>query len=143
MNVRPRVSRRRFVGGVAAAVGALGLAPGTHLFAQAPTQGQRRGMGGPTAEEYDAFAKLANNENNYGPPPAVMKAMTDVWRYSNRYGYPDGGIVQAIAEHHGVKPENVLLGAGSGEILQVVAWTFLQGSKKVVGCDPTYASVYS
>jgi histidinol-phosphate aminotransferase len=117
----------------------LGLTSGAELFAQGG-QGQRRG--GPTTEEYDAFAKLANNENNYGPPKSVMDAMTSVWRYSNRYGYPDGNIVQAIADHHGVKPENVLLGAGSGEILQVVGLTFLHGNKKVVGCDPTYASVY-
>ena len=144
MNVRQRVSRRRFVGGVAAAAGALGLTSGTELFAQGgqPQGGQGQRRGGPTTDEYDAFAKLANNENNYGPPKSVMDAMTSVWRYSNRYGYPDGGIVQAIADHHGVKPENVLLGAGSGEILAVAGLTFLQGNKKVVGCEPTYMSVY-
>ena len=139
MDVRQPVSRRRFVGGVATALGALGLRPDGDLFAQG---GQGRRNAGPTSDEYDAFAKLANNENNYGPPKSVMDAMTSVWRYSNRYGYPDGGIVQAIAEHHGVKPENVLLGAGSGEILQVVGLTYLHGNKKVVGCDPTYATVY-
>ena len=138
MDVRQPVSRRRFVGGVATALGVLGLRPEGDLFAQG---GQGRRMG-PSTEEYDAFAKLANNENNYGPPKSVMDAMTSVWRYSNRYGYPDGGIVQAIAEHHGVKPENVMLGAGSGEILQVVGLTYLHGNKKVVGCDPTYATVY-
>jgi len=129
---------------VAAALGYIGVGPES-LFAQARGAGQAA-MGaprrGPSLEEYDAFAKLANNENNYGPPKSVMDAMTSVWRYANRYGYPDGGIVQAIAEHHGVKPENVLLGAGSGEILQVVGLTYLHGNKKVVGCDPTYATVY-
>jgi histidinol-phosphate aminotransferase len=71
-----------------------------------------------------------------------MKAMNAAWKYANRYGYPDGGIVQAIADHHGVKPENVLLGAGSGEILDVVGTTFLLGGKKVVGVEPSYGSVY-
>jgi histidinol-phosphate aminotransferase len=42
-----------------------------------------------------------------------------------------------------VKPENILLGAGSGEILEVVATAFLQDQKKVVGADPTFATVYS
>jgi histidinol-phosphate aminotransferase len=69
--------------------------------------------------------------------------MNSAWKYANRYGYPDGNIVEAIAEHHGVKPENVLLTAGSGEVLQVVGTTFLQGGKKVVGADPSYGSVYS
>lgn len=51
-------------------------------------------------------------------------------------------MVEAIAEYHGLKPENVLLTAGSGEVLQVVGTTYLQGGKKVVGADPSYGSVY-
>ena len=137
MDVRQPFSRRRFVGGVAATLGALGLRPGAELFAQGGTQ-QFRG----SDADYDSFAKLASNENNWGPPESVMKAMTNAWKYANRYGYPDGNIVQAIAEHHGVKPENILLTAGSGEVLNVVGTTFLQGHKKVLGVDPSYASVY-
>jgi histidinol-phosphate aminotransferase len=41
-----------------------------------------------------------------------------------------------------VKPDNVLLGAGSGEILDVVGTTFLEGGKKVVGVEPSYSQVY-
>lgn len=142
MDVRQPVSRRRFVGGIAAALGALGLRPDVDLFAQGGQGAPGAGMRRPSLEEYDRFVKLANNENNYGPPEAVMKAMNGAWKYANRYGYPDGNIVQAIAEHHGVKPENILLGAGSGEILDVVGTTFLLGNKKVVGVDPSYGSVY-
>lgn len=64
------------------------------------------------------------------------------FKYANRYGYPDGGIVAEIAKHHGVKTENVMIAAGSGEILDVVGTTFLQGGKKVVGVEPSYTSVY-
>lgn len=134
------VSRRSFVGGLAAAVGYLGVRSESELWAQVtPTPAQRARA---STEEYDTFAKLANNENPYGPPPSVMQAMTDAFKYANRYGYPDGGITREIAAHHGVKPENVLLGAGSGEILTVVGLTFLQGGKKVVGVEPSYGSVY-
>ena len=43
----------------------------------------------PQAEaEYDALAKLANNENNCGIPDSVMKAMKEHWKYAGRYGYP-------------------------------------------------------
>ncbi len=118
-------------------MGAVGLRPTAGLFAQGGTA-QFKG----SDAEYDAFAKLASNENNWGPPEAVMKAMTNAWKYANRYGYPDGNIVQAIADHHRVKPENILLTAGSSEVLQVVGTTFLQGGKKVLGVDPSYASVY-
>ena len=46
------------------------------------------------------------------------------------------------ATHHGVKPENILLSAGSGEVLDVVGTTFTQGGKKVVGVEPSYSQVY-
>jgi histidinol-phosphate aminotransferase len=142
MAVRKAVSRRSFVGGLAAALGSLGLRPDSELWAQAQAAAAQGGRARPSIDEYDAFAKLAFNENPYGPPESVMKAMTQAFKYANRYGYPDGGIVREIAAHHGVKPENILLGAGSGEILDVVGTTFLESGKKVVGVDPSYASVY-
>ena len=138
------ISRRGFVGGIATGLGYLGLRPDVDLWAQgrsAAVQGAA-GRSRASIEEYDTLAKLANNENPYGPPESVMKAMTQAFKYANRYGYPDGGIVQEIAAHHGVKPENILLGAGSGEILDVVGTTFLEGGKKVVGVEPSYSSVY-
>jgi histidinol-phosphate aminotransferase len=72
----------------------------------------------------------------------VMKAMNNAWKYSNRYGYPDANIVQEIAKHHGVKSENILLTAGSGEVLDVVGTAFLPAGKKVLGVEPSYGSVY-
>jgi len=132
-----RLSRRGFFGGVAAVAGALGLRP-VEIFAQGQTAQFRGGEA-----EYDAFAKLASNENNWGPPDNVMQAMNHAWKYANRYGYPDADVVQEIAKHHGVKPENVLLTPGSGEVLEVVGEAFLMGNtKKVVGADPTYATVF-
>ncbi|PYR71767.1 MAG: hypothetical protein DMG20_01795, partial [Acidobacteria bacterium] len=86
--------------------------------------------------------KLANNENPYGPPEGVVKAMNDAWKYGNRYAAPDGGIIDAIAEHHHVKPENVLIGCGSSEILKIVDDAFLPDHKLVVGVEPTYETVY-
>jgi histidinol-phosphate aminotransferase len=138
------VSRRNFMGGMAAAVGYLSTRPGAELWAQGgpAAVAAERARGPMTPEQYDRMAKLSSNENNFGIPDSVMKAMTNAWKYANRYGYPDGDIVQAIATHHGVKPENILLGAGSGEILDVTGTTFLLGGKKVLGCDPTYGSVY-
>src|ERR687896_774972 len=109
MPVLPTVSRRSFVGAATAALGALGVTPPVRLLAQGLPQRPQNPV-----DEYDAFAKLANNENPYGPPESVMKAMTTAFKYANRYAYPDGGLVDAIAKHHGAKPEQVLLGAGSG-----------------------------
>jgi histidinol-phosphate aminotransferase len=145
MEEKNAVSRRKFVGGLAAALGYVSTGPNLDVFAQGRAAGQaapgaRRQQ---TSAEYDALAKLANNENNWGIPDAVMESMEGAWKYAGRYGYPDPGINQAIAEYDGIKPENVLLGAGSGEILNVVGVTFLQGGKKVLGVTPSYNSVYS
>src|SRR5437667_6266613 len=139
------VSRRSFVGGLAAALGYLGVHPDIDVLAQGRPQapgGAPRPRAGATMDDYDAMAHLSSNENCWGPPEPVMKAMNSAWKYSNRYGYPDGNLVGEIAKHHGVKPENILLGAGSGEILDVVGTTWLLGGKKVLGVEPTYSSVY-
>ena len=142
------VTRRRFMGGLATAMGVAGLSP-FELVAQQRGQRRNAAPADPNAPkkdpvvEYDKMAKLANNENPYGPPESVLKAMNDAWKYANRYGYPDGNIRQVIAEHHGVKPENILLSAGSGEILKVIDTTYLPAHKFFVGSDPTYDSMYN
>ena len=143
MDVKHAVSRRSFVGTVAAALGSIRLGA-ADLLAQgrAAAAGAQPMPRRPSVDEYDAFAKLSSNENPYGPPESVMKAMTNAFKYANRYGYPDGGIVEAIAKHHGVTPDNILLTAGSGEVLDVVGTTFTQGGKKVVGVEPSYSQVY-
>jgi histidinol-phosphate aminotransferase len=135
------VSRRQFMGGVAAAVGYLGVKTEADLLAQqgAPAAAARMR---PAVDDWDSYAHLSSNENCWGPPDSVMKAMNSAWKYSNRYGYPDGNLVGEIAKHHGVKPENVLISAGSGEVLDVVGTTYLLGGKKVLGVEPSYSSVY-
>jgi len=137
------VSRRSLLGGFAATLGYLGVGPDIDLFAQnRPAVPGGAAQRGARLDDYDAMAHLSSNENCWGPPESVMKAMNNAWKYSNRYGYPDGNLVGEIAKHHGVKPENILLGAGSGEILDVVGTTYLLGGKKVLGVEPTYSTVY-
>jgi len=135
-------TRRTFIGSMATALGVAQLDPASNLFAQARQNRQEQAGEEHPPEDYDGMAKLANNENCWGPSEAVLKAMTDAFKYANRYGYPDGGIVDAIAKHHGLKPENVILGAGSGEILKIADDALLMDHKKVVGVEPTFNSVY-
>ena len=145
MDSKQGLSRRGFMGSAAAALGYLSLNP-NGLRAERSDWRRRAFPAGALlqqeADEYDALAKLHFNENPYGPSESVLEAMTKAFKYSMRYGYPDGGVVSAIAEHHGVDKENILIGAGSGELLEVVGLTFLDHDKKVVGVDPSYGSVY-
>src|SRR5262245_1053461 len=141
--MKTKIARRKFMGKAAAVLGYVGIAP---LEFSTQTRSQQAAVSAKSTfdrkTDYDRLVKLANNENPYGPPESVLKAMNDAFKYANRYQYPDGGIVDAIAEHHGVKPENILLGCGSSEILKVVDDAFLPDHRLVIGVEPTYETVY-
>src|SRR5215468_2416280 len=140
------IARRNFMGKLAVMLGYAGLGPlqlSAQNRARQTTDAAKAALPDPRkAADYDKLVKLANNENAYGPTEAVIKAMNDAWKYGSRYTAPDGGIVDAIAEHHKVKPENVLIGCGSSEILKIVDDAFLPDHKLVVGVEPTYETVY-
>jgi histidinol-phosphate aminotransferase len=149
------VSRRHFVGGAtaAAALGTLGLNPSIveAKVRRAAEIGVRRIPGGPPmlrafqsqVDEYDALAHLSSNENPFGPSEKTLEAMRYAFKYSMRYGYPDNNVQERIAASHGVGRGNILMGAGSGEILEVVGLTYLAPGKKVIGVEPSYGQVYT
>ena len=139
------IARRNFMGKLAVVFGyAAGLSP-IRVSGQAPggqTASTGRKASSSEKPDYDKLVKLANNENPYGPSEAVMRAMNDAWKYANRYAFPDGGLTDAIAALHHVKPENIVTGCGSSEILKIVDDAFLPDHKLVVGVEPTYETVY-
>jgi histidinol-phosphate aminotransferase len=141
MNRIKGLSRRGFVGGAATALGYLGLKPGADLWG-ASTSTHRFSAFGQQTYDYDSYAKLSSNENPYGPTDKMWEAMDMAKKYSMRYGYPDGDIQEKIAESHGVDPENIMLGAGSGEVLRTMGLTYMGAHKKVVGVEPSYSTVY-
>jgi histidinol-phosphate aminotransferase len=66
--------------------------------------------------------KLASNENPLGPSPLAVAAAQKALAEANRY--PDGGgryLREKIAGRLGVAMENVLLGAGSTELIDLIA----------------------
>ena len=138
------VTRRGFVGGMAGAVGLMSLgSPKDALAAAAEAEARWQRRPRTTEDPYDLLAKVNFNENPYGPTEPVLKAMTNAFKFANRYNAPDGDIVKEIAKLHNVKPENVILAAGSGEILDVVGSAFSANGKTVVGVEPSYGFVYS
>ncbi len=146
MDNKSKLSRRGFVGTTAAALGYLGVAPaaiGSRTSDWRRSTLRTNPLLQEESDDYDSLVKLNYNENPYGPSESAIASMTEAFKYSMRYGYPDRGVEAAIAEHHGVSRDNILLGAGSGEILEVVGLALLDGGKKVVGVDPTYGAVYS
>jgi histidinol-phosphate aminotransferase len=97
----------------------------------------------PTLEAIDpGTICLASNENPLGPGPAVLKAVRNAFGPAGaRPGRYDGGagpLIEAIAKKQGVKPENVVLGCGSTQILRSCTHLFTAGDKALVATIPTY-----
>lgn len=84
---------------------------------------------------------LNSNENPYGPSPLAQKAILDYYLRSNRY--PDDmltSLKKKLATHWSVNEENILLGAGSSEIIGlalIAAGTKFR--KQLLAADPAYS----
>ncbi len=79
------------------------------------------------------IVKLASNENPRGPSAAVRSAIAAATDELSRY--PDGNgfaLKAALAARHGVGPEQLVLGNGSNDILELVAQAFLLPGQKTV-----------
>ena len=86
---------------------------------------------------------LASNENPMGPGEkvlnAVRAAMGTNGAPSGRYPYSiENDVRDAIAAHFKLKPENVLIGTGSTQILRTCTQIYTGPSKPLVGTIPTY-----
>jgi histidinol-phosphate aminotransferase len=122
--------RRSFLGRVAAGVAAALSAPPPSGGA-----GLRPGpAGGPV--------QLNSNENPYGPSPRALDAMTAARSSAARY--PDAArdaLTEAIARHHGVGRDEVVLGCGSSQVLQAAAMAFVSEGRTVAAAEPTFEAV--
>src|SRR6185436_6019151 len=82
---------------------------------------------------------LDSNENAYGACESSFHAMRDSLSVSNRYpDFADETLVEKLAAMHRVKPENVILGCGSGELLNTAAQAFTGPKNPVVTANPTF-----
>jgi histidinol-phosphate aminotransferase len=115
------------------------LGAGAAFAALRPALGFSESTPSPTDTKTPDVVRLSSNENPYGPSPAALKAMTAgfglAWRYPDE---KQDELVEALAKLNGVSKENVLTGAGSGEILKVAVAAFTGTDKKLVVGDPTF-----
>ncbi len=87
---------------------------------------------------HDAI-KLASNENPLSPSDRVQKAIVAALPALNRY--PDGSahyLRHALARKHGVSPDQVFLGNGSNELIELVVRTFLRSGDEAVVPHPSF-----
>lgn len=77
--------------------------------------------------------KLASNENPLGPAPRAMAAYRKAEKSCALY--PEGASPElraALARHHKLEPESVVIGNGSDEIIRLVCEAFLEAEDEVV-----------
>jgi histidinol-phosphate aminotransferase len=88
-----------------------------------------------------SIIKLASNENPLGPSPLAVAAMRK--ELERAHFYPDGGgfhLRNAIAESFGLGRENVVLGNGSNEIIELLFHTFTRpGIHEIVTARHAFA----
>ncbi|MDD5493407.1 MAG: aminotransferase class I/II-fold pyridoxal phosphate-dependent enzyme, partial [Dehalococcoidia bacterium] len=94
-----------------------------------------RGRAEVPAEE---TAKLDGNENPYGCSPRVQKVLAECFLY-NRYPDPDQREVRkALAKYTGMKPEYIVAGAGSDDLIDIILRLFIEPGNRVINCPPTF-----
>lgn len=83
--------------------------------------------------------KLASNENPLGPSPKAKEAMR--LALEDAHIYPDGGgyrLRTAIAEKFGLGRENVILGNGSNEIIELLCHSFLHPEAELIAAEHAF-----
>jgi histidinol-phosphate aminotransferase len=98
---------------------------------------------GPAAAALPRPLLLHNNENPLGPGEAVLDAVRSALgpggglagRYPHEYV---AGLHEAIAERFGVKPENVVSGCGSTQVLRCAVQVFTSPTRPLVAGELTY-----
>ncbi|MDP0490864.1 MAG: histidinol-phosphate transaminase [Verrucomicrobiota bacterium JB023] len=96
-----------------------------------------------TAREHglrpEDIVKLASNENPLGPSPMAQEAMREAAGLMHLY--PDGGGVklrEALAAKHRVEFDNIVLGNGSNEIIELLCHSFLNQETSLVAAEHAF-----
>lgn len=88
--------------------------------------------------------KLASNENPYGCSPKAKEAIAA--QLDSLALYPDGASLQLrwdLADFLGVKPEQLMFGNGSDEIVLMISRAYLEPGTNTVMATPTFSQYRS
>ena len=86
-----------------------------------------------------SIVKLASNENPLGPSPLAIEVMKR--EAEGVHIYPDGGgykLRTALAEKYGLGLENVVLGNGSNEIIELLCHCFLNPEAELIAAEHAF-----
>ncbi len=132
------VSRRNFVRTLGLGTTALSTSFVTSRAGEAAAYG-----GAAAAAEVGAVIRLSNNENNRGPGAKALEAARSTLGIRNGRGYPPDHVnelTDAIAAVWSVNRTSVIVGTGSGPILEGSVRAFCAEGKPLVTAAPTYGT---
>ena len=98
------------------------------------------------SEHFKGFIRLSSNENNYGPSSRVISKIKNNTKFSNIYPELDGeSLKNAISKNYSIKSNQIILGAGSDEVLQLAYAAFTKPGDEVVFTKYSFAmySIYA
>lgn len=87
----------------------------------------------------DEVIKLASNENPYGYSEKVREAILEEMELVPLY--PDGAsqeLVQALSEFYKVEPRQIIIGAGSDDIIMMLTRAFLVPGDETIMATPSF-----
>lgn len=151
--MKNNLSRRDWFKQSAMAAGAMfaGSAIATESFAL-PAMGMKPFQGVHRLREYNVLAarpdvsqlkaRLLANENPWGPSKKAVSAIGDAASKGNRYVYNSAvEMMETLAKKEGVAVEQVLVAAGSTDILEKTAFALCMKGGNVISADPSYLSL--
>jgi histidinol-phosphate aminotransferase len=84
------------------------------------------------------IVKLDANENPYGPPPEVAEALSSL-RFPHIYPDPESrALRKALADDCGVPMENLLVGCGADELIDLLMRVILDPGDVIINTPPTF-----
>jgi histidinol-phosphate aminotransferase len=99
-------------------------------------------MEGYHSPQLDVTVRLNTNEAPAPPPPAFTAAVAEAVAAVDWHRYPDRSyraLRDALADLHGVAPEQVFAANGSNEVLQTLCLTYGGPGRTAAVFEPTYA----
>jgi histidinol-phosphate aminotransferase len=82
---------------------------------------------------------LNANENPAGPPPASLAAMRETLPTSGRYHFQElGDVYAAVAKSEDLEPRQIIVAAGSSEVLHCAIDTFTSPTRPLITITPTF-----
>ncbi len=83
--------------------------------------------------------KLASNENPLGPSPKAIEAVIKNLGKINRYPDSNSFYLKAkLAEYLNLGPENIILGNGSDELIDIIIKAFVENNENIITADTTF-----